>query len=333
MVNKQFTDAEAFWNREVVEKTHVEWMTDWPIRHHLNAMIGTPEHPLWPIEWLEEWLGGRRFGRALSVGCGTGPLERQLIQRGVCREIEAFDGSIGSLRIARQTADEEGVGEHIRYFAMDFNEPVLPRDRYDIVFFHQSAHHVAKLEKLYRAVLLALKPDGLVYLDEYVGPSRFDWEDERRLDRHQTFYRSLPRRVRTAERLEPPIHVYDPSEAFRSSEIESQLSVGFETLARRPYGGNVLSVVTAYIEPDALDEVRSQLIDEENRWLAGGDPAYYAIVVARPKQGLAKRIASAHYWAVPKIKRVGREIRGLFVPRKKTDEEDQLPDGSNSRQR
>ena len=107
---------------------------------------------MWPIELLELFLRGRKFDRGLSIGCGSGELERQLIERGFCRSFDAFDGSVFSLNIARRQANRAGMGDRIRYFAADFNEPVLPNSRYDIIFFHQSAHHVGKLEKLYRAL-------------------------------------------------------------------------------------------------------------------------------------------------------------------------------------
>jgi ubiquinone/menaquinone biosynthesis C-methylase UbiE len=59
----------------------------------------------------------------------------------------------------------------IRYFAADFNRCNLPRRAYDAVFFHQSLHHVAYVERLFAQVWRTLKPSGLLYLDEYIGSS------------------------------------------------------------------------------------------------------------------------------------------------------------------
>jgi SAM-dependent methyltransferase len=96
-------NAAAFWDREVVQPTHFSWMAHPEIRSYINESISGSPHK-WPIDWLVEWLDGRRFTRALSVGCGTGPLERDLIQRGLCDFIDAFDGSPESVRIARDLA-------------------------------------------------------------------------------------------------------------------------------------------------------------------------------------------------------------------------------------
>jgi SAM-dependent methyltransferase len=63
---------------------------------------------------------------------------------------------------------------------------------------------VAKLEKLFSNVLRALKPDGLVYLDEYIGPSRFDWNDDL-IAPHRRFFDRIPREVRSVDPLRLPI--------------------------------------------------------------------------------------------------------------------------------
>jgi SAM-dependent methyltransferase len=301
------TTAQNFWDREVIVPTHASWMADAAIRDYINQSIGETK-PGWPFDWLEGWLGGRRLARALSIGCGTGGLERDLIKRGICSSVDAFDGSVVSLCVAHEEARRTGFGNNIQYFAMDFNEPVLPRHTYDAVFFHQSAHHVAKLEKLFRAVLLALKPGGILYLDEYVGPSRHEWMAGDLVEQEQA-YQSLPEAVRSTPHVPLPIQADDPSEAFRSSEILEQLKVGFTISAMRPYGGTLLSVLYPILRHDRLTpDLVGQLIVREKQLLANGAESFYAIIVALPKRGFAKARASLTYYAVPKIKRILREI-------------------------
>jgi SAM-dependent methyltransferase len=301
------TRAGSFWDREVVEPTHSSWMSDPRVRDRINAMIGETR-PMWPVDWFEQRLGGRKFERALSIGCGTGPLERDLVGRGLCRTVDAFDGSVHSLVIARRLAKDAGVADRIRYFASDFNRPALPRRRYDIVFFHQSLHHVGKLEKLYRAVLRALKPDGYLYLDEFVGPSRTQWNDALAAP-HRAIFETLPRELRTMDAMPLPIQPDDPSEAIRSGEIMEQLRIGFEVEEVRGYGGNVLSVLFPLIDwPQSPDDLMLRLMREEDAMLAG-EPSYYAIVVARPVRGLFRLYASSRWFLEPKLKRLAYEIR------------------------
>jgi SAM-dependent methyltransferase len=298
--------AGGFWDREIVEQTHASWMHDLRVRERINRMIGGDE-PLWPVDWFERSLGGRTFARALSIGCGTGPLERDLVRRGLVQRVDAFDGSVHSLLVAEREARAAGVGERIRYFASDFNRPALPRRTYDIVFFHQSLHHVGKLEKLYRAVLLALKPGGYLYLDEYVGPSRTQWNDALAAP-HRAVFDAIPRELRTRDDMPLPIQPDDPSEALRSGEIMEQLRIGFEVEELRGYGGNLLSVLFPLIDwRRAPEELMQRLMREEDNMLTN-EPSYYAIVVARPARGLRKLYASWRWFLEPKLKRIRYEI-------------------------
>lgn len=52
--------------------------------------------------------------------------------------------------------------------------------------------------------------------------------------------RGLPGSLRTVDQLNVPIQAGDPSEPFRSSDIESQLSIGFGVIERVQYGGAIL---------------------------------------------------------------------------------------------
>lgn len=284
------------------------------VRGYLNTMIGGTVHD-WPFNWLVKYLNGRRLPRALSIGCGTGALERDLIRRGICDRVDAFDGSTVSLAKAKSDAVAEGYGDAIHYFAADFNEPVLPRGTYDAVFFHHSLHHVAKLEKLLRAVLLALKPDGLLYLDEYIGPSRTWWTDERFRHARAVFEKLVPPDLRFVPQLPLPIVYEDPSEAVRSGEILGQVSVGFDIRELRGYGGNLLSLICPAVMWDrAPDDLLDRLIAEETALLQSGATPFLAVVVATPKSGVAKAVASARYFTEPKVKRVLREAARIMAP-------------------
>jgi SAM-dependent methyltransferase len=296
--------ASRYWDREVVAQEYQSWMTHPRVRWSINsAVAGTPHE--WPLDWFASGLNGRTFARGLSIGCGSGGLERDLLTRGIVQEIDAFDGSAESLRIAREEASKAGFADRIHYSLGDFNEPRLPRRAYDVAFAHQSLHHVRKLEKLFRAVLRALKPDGLFYLDEYVGPSREQW-NAATFAAHRALFDMIPEAQRRVSVLPLPIEVEDPSEAIRSDEILRELEVGFEMVERRDYGGNLLAPIFPYIEP--TDALIDSLLTAEQELLSAGQPSFYTIVVARPKPRAG--LASARYFAVPKLKRIARELRG-----------------------
>src|SRR5215212_5293909 len=305
MSGRDEEQAARYWDREVVAQEYQSWMSHPHVRWAIiSAVSGSPQE--WPLDWFTSWLKGRTFRRGLSIGCGSGGLERDLLTRGICAEMDAFDGSPESLRIAREEAAKAGLADRIHYFPGNFNEPHLPENAYDIVFAHQSLHHVAKLEKLYRAVLRALRPDGLFYLDEYVGPSSTQW-NAATFASHRALYDMIPESQRLVSVLPLPIAVEeDPSEAIRSNEILPELAVGFEIVERRDYGGNLLGPLFPYLEH--TDELIDALITAEQELLSAGQPSFYTIVVARPKRGVAARIADARYFTVPKLKRIGRAV-------------------------
>lgn len=299
--------ALRFWDREIHDPTGSMWMADPLVRAYINRSIsGSPG--AWPMDWFQSWLGGRTFRRGLSIGCGGGTLERDMIRRGLVDEMDAFDGSAESIRVAKEEAEKAGYADRIHYSIGDFNEPRLPSRTYDIVFMHQAMHHVAKLEKLYRAIMNTLTPDGLLYLDEYVGPSRHEWNDEN-FAASRALFASFPAEVRRDDHLPLPIQPHDPSEAIRSSEILPELAIGFDVLEKRDYGGNVLSVMYSWLH--ITPQVVERLMEEEERLLRSGEPSLMTVVVARPKRGLAGTMARARYFVVPKVKRIGREVARL----------------------
>ncbi len=262
------------------------------------------------MEWLERAFADQLpFRRALSIGCGTGMLDRQLIKRGICNQVDAFDGSVASVAMARNALAAEGIAG-IRYFVADFNQPAFPARRYDIAFFHQSLHHVTYLERLFGALIRTLKKGGLVYLDEYVGPSRNDWSLPR-IQMHRDIFASLPREVRQTDSLELPIQADDPSEAVRSSEILKELSIGFTILKKRDYGGNLLAVIYPALRRPS--EILEELIEREKIELRKPQTeSYHAIVVARRRDWISSYFAVTCYRARETFrrKRLAALLRG-----------------------
>ena len=112
----------------------------------------------------------------------------------------------------------------------DLNTIELPESSYDVVFGISSIHHVAQLEHLFREVLLSLKPGGYFVLDEFIGPSQFQWPDEQvaiineQLEKlPEEFKYAISNSVMVKACVARPslehMNTYDPSEAIRSGEI------------------------------------------------------------------------------------------------------------------
>jgi SAM-dependent methyltransferase len=287
------SESQAFWDREAIQRTHTSWLEDPALSLYALRQID-PINAEWPVDWFTIWLKGRRFRRGLSVGCGSGEFERDLARHKLCDRIDAFDASFRSVAMASHSASADGHKD-LRYFVADFNELRLPRKTYDVVFFHQSLHHVENLEGLLDEVLDSLEFGGMVYLDEYIGPSRSSWTD-RLLIPHRAAFDELPMNIKTEPELALPIQEDDPSEAIRSDEIVEILKVGFRVAAFRGYGGNILSVVYPKLRKEEItDAIRARLMELDREQLACDRQPYYAVVVATPKRGVGRFFASRRY--------------------------------------
>ena len=296
-----------FWDQQVSAPTHHNFLGHSQVRAYVNTLIGGGT-PMWPLDWFQRRYP-RKFPLGLSVGCGTGALERDVIRRGICDHVDAFDGSETSLAAAREAAVAEGVADRITYRNHDFDRVTLPRRAYDVVFFHQSLHHVSRLERLLGQVARTLRPGGLLYLEEYVGPSRTYWTD-RTVAWYRALFRMIPEEVRYQDELLLPVQWDDWSEAVRSGEIVSRLRIGFRIDAFAGYGGNLLGIFFPQMKPGRVPEwLVAKLIEAERALLDSGAPHFHALIVAEPKRGAAALAAAARYAVEPKARRIRRELR------------------------
>jgi SAM-dependent methyltransferase len=290
-----YDNSRAFWDtHHHVNEDPTSWQAEPQCREAINRRVsGDPQ--AWPLVAFQ-WYIRRRFRRGLSLGSGLGNLERAARRINLCDEIEGVDASEVSLDIARARASEEGLAG-ISYRAGDLNSLRLQRARYDVVFFHASLHHVYSIERLLAQVERAMTPDGVLFLEEWVGPSRTEW-NAARLAKMRALYAELPESWRVGPVLQPPIVVDDPSEAIRSSAILPAVRRLFHVIEERPYGGHLVAVILSQLCRDKVSDADRQaligrLLALEEADLAN-DPScsYHVVVVARRKTCLAR--ASGH---------------------------------------
>jgi SAM-dependent methyltransferase len=241
------------------------WMAHPLVRAAINRRV-TGDPNVWPLPAL---LNGRHFRTGLSIGCGTGGLERSLA--GIVAEMTGIDSSEPALEEARR------LGPGIRYIAADAWS-FLPGKTYDAIFFHQSLHHFDRLDELMMLVRNALAPGGMLYIDEYIGPSRNEWNFSR-LFGPNLVYRMLPSGTRRAKIVRAPINREDPTEAIRSSQIVSAVEDHFTIETRRNYGGHLLSLLYPNMKRGAarFDEAVAHMIRAEEGTL---DQSFYAVIIA-----------------------------------------------------
>ena len=232
----------SFWdeNRRTVTLDPAFWMAHPLCREAINRRVTGNPHE-WTLDGFKRTHGARPFKRGISWGCGLGAFERAVVRLGIAKEVDAFDISPKSVADARAEAREEGLSG-VHFEVGDFNDPSIERGRYDVVFFHQSLHHVSALERLFRRLAFALESGAAIYLDEFTAPSRGNWTQEK-LDLPQSVLDRLPSEVKLKTRLTPPIAGNDPSEAIRSDEIAGFVRDFFDIDEWKPYGGQIVDLV------------------------------------------------------------------------------------------
>ena len=279
--------ARRFWSSETARDAEDHYWGAQPlVRRAINRRVtGDPNR--WPMEWFRETYAQEPFARGLSIGCGSGLLERDVLAKGICEAMEGIDFSEESLEQARFAAEEEHLSDRLEYRAEDINALKLPRARYDIVFFHGSLHHIRQVERVLTEVRQALMPGGIVYLDEYMGPSRSEWTDEG-WGFARSAFDSLPEELKNRPNLMIPLPMDDPSESIRSSAIRPAAARLFEILEERPYGGNILWFVFPCLDMERLRQdttgALSRLIALEEHLLERGwVDSYFRVIVARKR--------------------------------------------------
>lgn len=165
-----------YWSHFSENNSSVDWRNAGPeIQRYENRTIsGEPD-----VDWVEYtlncFLAGRLpLNRCLSLGCGNGHLERRLANLRAFKHCDAYDIAEGSVHVARQLADEAGI-TGIQYHVADINKLDLPVNVYDVVWIGFSLHHFEALEHISRQIRQSLKPDGILVLNEYIGPDRFQF--------------------------------------------------------------------------------------------------------------------------------------------------------------
>jgi len=287
-----------YWATDRKRPIPISWLEHPALLQHIHQRVtGDPllgTYQYWKNRFLPE-----AAALCLSLGCGVGRFERDMIKIGAVKKFHAHDISDGA--IAKAGAAADGLEDQIEYFVTDLNNFMLPAATYDAIFVISAAHHIFDLESFFKQCRQALVPGGLLFIDEYVGPSRFQCSPLA-LRMINKILAILPQKYRhdllTAGNVRasfenPTIESFeatDPSEAVRAAEILAVLKLHFEVLEIRPYGGAImhmlLSGLTGNFQPDDpcdLALLNMIALLEEELENAGALESDFAAAVARPR--------------------------------------------------
>lgn len=233
------------------------WIQHPLIDSHINSLISSNPGINW-LQWFKERFATPSFKYGMSLGCGTGPVEREAFAKGICKQFDGFDITPDSIEKATKEAQAQGMGESLHYEVLDLNEIHLEANKYDFILISHAYHHVANLEHAAKEMRKSLKADGIILMSEYIGPSQFQFTAPQ-LEWMNNLLAELPEKyrknLRTGEGLKGPVirpsrefmTQADPSEAIRSDEIIPVTRRFFDLIERKDYGGTLLQFLLADI--------------------------------------------------------------------------------------
>jgi SAM-dependent methyltransferase len=279
------------------------WLQHKVAREYINMRVsGDPN--IDTFAWFKQKFFPKPAELCLSLGCGSGRVERMSINLGISNRFDGIDISEGAIDKARQAAIAAGLADRITYNVANLDDPALSfrTEMYDGIFAHSSIHHVFQLENLFRQCRSALKAGGLLFLDEYIGPSRFQTSPQV-TDLINRIRTALPVRYRKnlftndgtmiSSYVPPRVEEFectDPSESIRSGEIVTTLKMYFDIIEYRPYGGAIQHMLFSGImgnfdEHDERDVAFLKVISILEEALEGTIGSDFAAVVAQPLRG------------------------------------------------
>ena len=219
----------------------------------------------------------------LSLGSGICSHEMKLAKMTQMGSVTCVDIAKNILAEAEKIAVSSGI-HNMHFIVSDIWDLDLPRNSYDIIFFHASLHHFSNLEELLnRKLKPTLKKRGYVVINEYVGPNRMQYP------RHQiqainealhlipVKYRKRFKRKVIKNYVSGPglwrMILADPSECIESENILPLLRKHFTKLEEKSYGGNIIAPALKdiahhfVVSNDEKMRVLMQLFDCEDAYL------------------------------------------------------------------
>lgn len=180
-LSKEYIDQIGnVWDKRVYEKARSSWWDSEQLIRHMNYLICGEELQGWNAGAIKQLRKIRyTYETAVSIGCGIGNKEMQLLEQGVVDKFICFELSGERIRIGVEQAKKRGLENRITFYRQDFFNSAWVNEKFDLVFWDNSLHHMPDVFTAVKISKGILKEDGVFFCNEYIGESRFQWSDEK----------------------------------------------------------------------------------------------------------------------------------------------------------
>ncbi|MGQ0671628.1 MAG: class I SAM-dependent methyltransferase [Hyphomicrobium sp.] len=233
----------AHWNQRVKEERPIRWMTHPWVASKVNQLVGGIDSAAWGdglvARLRQTFAGSLPFRRGISVACGKGLIELELVKSGLVQSFDCFDFAAERIAEGEKRARRAGLENRVRYSSADAFAAVEALGQYDLVYWRNAIHHMTDTKAALGWSARCLARGGVLYLDDYVGPSRFQYSDRLLADVNEVraalperlLARRAPKRGYYPRKMPRPVEAdvirVDPSEAADSANIMAGLLLHF----------------------------------------------------------------------------------------------------------
>ena len=286
---KTFTDRFGWTTtsriRNVWDKTDnppTSWWSIPEIQKRWNLLITGDSEKDYQGYIVDRYCKGKDNLILISPGCGDGAKEIQFARFNNFKLIKAFDIAPSNIESAKELAKRLGR-KNVEFFVDDVSRFNFGDNEYDIVVFDSFLHHIKKLGEILDKIRNSLKPEGILAINEYVGPNRFQWNKEQLAMSNKVLrnvppsYRKRWRSGNVKRKIFRPgllrMYLSDPSEAVNSESILPEIRRRFRIIEEKPYGGNILHLVFKDISHNFAEDsiegnhILNRLFEIEDKFL------------------------------------------------------------------
>ncbi|MDQ7816687.1 MAG: methyltransferase domain-containing protein [Melioribacteraceae bacterium] len=239
--------TKSAWAHNESPPTH--WWDIPEVRERWNFLITGNNKIDYPEYFKGTFLLNKEKLKALSLGSGTGHRELKWAASNKFERIDAIDLSRTRIEYAKKRSELEGYSDIINYQVKDFDE-IENKKLYDIIFCEQSLHHFSPMQGAVEKIKSLLKTNGLLLINEYVGPNRFQWTKKQLFETNKLL-NTIPIKYRTffnSKIIKSKVYrpglirmiLNDRSEAAESEQMLPSLNNYFSLIEIKEYGGTIL---------------------------------------------------------------------------------------------
>jgi SAM-dependent methyltransferase len=121
---------------------------------------------------------GGTFSHGVSVGCGNGGKEMALMDLGLVERFTLFELSPKRMELGLELARKKGLENRVEFWNQDAFSADLPEGGVDFVHWNNALHHMMNVDAAVAWSRRLLRDGGMFYMDDFVGPARFQWSDK-----------------------------------------------------------------------------------------------------------------------------------------------------------